>query len=402
MKKVGTVLALLVLTIGLPSVASSSYRDEVIADNPVSLWRLGENSGLTAADDRGVNPGTYANGVVLGTSGAIWNDADRAATFDGVDDQLSVNHSTTLDATTGVTVEVWLKRSKSGVFQPLVGKPLNGQSRFENYSLWLNTSSRPVAFFGNQTTFVSVTGTTVMDTNWHHLAATYDNATARLYVDGVLNASATSTVQLTPNVDRLFIGRTNSGGFSFGGALDEAAVYRAALSATRIRAHYDSARTDAIAPAVTLTQPPNGSISTNTVPTFSGSAGLLGGDSATVTVKVYPGSTPTGTPVQTRPTTRQSNGSYSVAASPALADGTYTAQAEQRDDANNLGLSSANTFSVDTTPPTVTIDSSPSDPSNSTSANFTFSANESLGGFQCRLDGGSFTTCVSPKSYSGL
>src|ERR1700751_1523680 len=65
-----------------------------------------------------------------------------------------------------------------------------------------------------------------------------------------------------------------------------------------------------------------------------------------------------GTPVQTLSATRQSNNSYSVVASSPLANGTYTARAQQSDAAGNTGLSSANTFTVgvpDTTPPTVTL-----------------------------------------------
>ena len=83
-------------------------------------------------------------------------------------------------------------------------------------------------------------------------------------------------------------------------------------------------------------------------PTFSGTAGTDPGDSTTVTVKVYSGSSASGTLIQTLTATRGSGGAYSVDASPPLADGTYTGQAEQADDAGNTGHSSAKTFSVDT------------------------------------------------------
>ena len=38
----------------------------------------------------------------------------------------------------------------------------------------------------------------------------------------------------------------------------------------------------------------------------------------------------------------------------------------------------------------------------STSASFSFSANKQVQGFQCALDGGSFTACTSPKAHNGL
>jgi hypothetical protein len=121
---------------------------------------------------------------------------------------------------------------------------------------------------------------------------------------------------------------------------------------------------DTTTPAVTLTAPSNNSISNNTTPTFSGAAGNAAGpspsaDSATVTVKIYAGSTATGSPVQTRNATR-SGTTWTIAASPALADGVYTAQASQTDAAGNTGNSSANTFTIDTVGPTVVV-TSPTD-----------------------------------------
>jgi hypothetical protein len=55
----------------------------------------------------------------------------------------------------------------------------------------------------------------------------------------------------------------------------------------------------------------------------------------------------------------------------------------------------------DTTAPVTTITSGPTGTVASSFASFTFSADEPAA-FQCRLDGAAFTSCASPKSYSGL
>jgi hypothetical protein len=81
-------------------------------------------------------------------------------------------------------------------------------------------------------------------------------------------------------------------------------------------------------------------------PTFTGGGGLAANDSATITVRVYAGTTATGTPVDTRTTTRLAlTGLYTVIGK-ALASGTYTAVASQSDAAGNVGTSAPRTLTV--------------------------------------------------------
>jgi hypothetical protein len=56
----------------------------------------------------------------------------------------------------------------------------------------------------------------------------------------------------------------------------------------------------------------------------------------------------------------------------------------------------------DTTPPDTTIDSGPSGTVTATSADFSFSSSETGSTFECRLDGGAWGSCTSPKSYTSL
>ena len=105
-------------------------------------------------------------------------------------------------------------------------------------------------------------------------------------------------------------------------------------------------------PAVTLTAPANGSATNDTTPTLTGTADNATGDSTSVTIKIYSGSTATGTAVQTLTATR-SGTSWSKTAW-TLAQGTYTVQATQTDTSGNTGTSNANTFKIDTTGPTAT------------------------------------------------
>ncbi|OGJ56684.1 hypothetical protein A2706_00635 [Candidatus Peribacteria bacterium RIFCSPHIGHO2_01_FULL_51_35] len=86
-----------------------------------------------------------------------------------------------------------------------------------------------------------------------------------------------------------------------------------------------------------------------------------------------------------------------------LADGSHTFQVKATDAAGNVDASPASTtWTIDTLAPDTTITSGPSDPSTSGTASFIFSATESGSTFQCTLDGAAFTSCTSPKNYTGL
>jgi hypothetical protein len=106
---------------------------------------------------------------------------------------------------------------------------------------------------------------------------------------------------------------------------------------------------DWAAPAVTLTAPADGTSTNDTTPTLSGAAGNVAGDSPTVTVRIYSGSSATGTALQTLTPTRTAATWTTTATT--LGAGTYTAQATQTDTAGNTGTSTANTFTIDTTKP---------------------------------------------------
>lgn len=56
----------------------------------------------------------------------------------------------------------------------------------------------------------------------------------------------------------------------------------------------------------------------------------------------------------------------------------------------------------DTTPPDTEITSGPSGATKATTAAFRFSASEAGSSLQCRLDGGAFESCASPKEYADL
>lgn len=103
-------------------------------------------------------------------------------------------------------------------------------------------------------------------------------------------------------------------------------------------------RVDTSAPKVVITQPADGANVSALVLTAAGTAGSDKGDAANVTLRVYAGGTPTGTPVQTLPAQVTSGAWTSDVQN--LPDGTYTLQATQNDNAGNTGTSAAVTVTL--------------------------------------------------------
>jgi hypothetical protein len=89
-----------------------------------------------------------------------------------------------------------------------------------------------------------------------------------------------------------------------------------------------------------------------------------------------------------------------------LTEGANTIRVCVTDASSNTG-SAAGSVTQDVTAPQTSLNSQPVNPSSSSSASFTFSGTDNLTpslllAFECRLDGGSFSACTSPREYTAL
>jgi hypothetical protein len=97
---------------------------------------------------------------------------------------------------------------------------------------------------------------------------------------------------------------------------------------------------------------------------------------------------------------------FTTCSSPAnyvVGEGPHTFRVHGVDGAGNVGAAVTRSWTVDTTPPDVSITSAPASTTSSTSASFSFTSTATdLAGFECRIDGGTFGSCTSAKTYSNL
>jgi hypothetical protein len=149
---------------------------------------------------------------------------------------------------------------------------------------------------------------------------------------------------------------------------------------------------DAIAPDTQiLTNPTNPSNSSSAVFTFSGT------DSVIATVAGFE--------------CKLDAAAFAACNSPAnytsLGQGSHTFDVRAVDGAGNVDATPASyTWTVDAIAPDTQILTTPTNPSNSSSATFTFSGTDSaiatVASFECKLDAAAFAACTSPQTYNSL
>jgi Concanavalin A-like lectin/glucanases superfamily len=220
---------------------ASRYADEVRADNPVGYWRLGEAVPPVAKDATGQHDGVYAGGLELGLRGAVNGDPNTAARFNGQQQRVEVTLPGDYDfaGKAPFSVELWMKRE--ALSNALLGKSgvSAGSPGYLGWQLVMDNTGTQLSFRRDDALVVA-TIPPAPDATFHHVVATYDSVTMVLYLDGVQVAASTQDSSLTAISAHLLLGQAAAWG-TLKGLLDEVALYKTALPATRVRAHHDAA-----------------------------------------------------------------------------------------------------------------------------------------------------------------
>ncbi len=187
-----------------------------------------EGTGTSAADSSGNgNTGTLSSATWT-TSGKYGN----ALSFNGSNALVSILDRPSLDLTTGMTLEAWVNPSStSNAWQDLIYKMNN-----DIYYLEASSPQSQVPGMGGTFSSDPLYGTAALAANtWSHLAATYDGATMRLYVNGTQVASRALAGAIQASSGALSIGGDSLYGQYFAGLIDEVRVYNRALSGSEIQ-----------------------------------------------------------------------------------------------------------------------------------------------------------------------
>jgi hypothetical protein len=197
-------------------------------------WWPGESD---ATDIQGANDGTLENGASFGASRV-----GNGFALDGVDDFVSVPDDASLTPQT-FTLSAWFR--SAGAVDPVAAFLVarSGPTGMTGYELGARPNAGGVLRFtlNGGASGADLAGTTnVLDDVLHHVAASYDGAVMRIYLDGALEAELEVSVAMVyPAGSPLTIGRRELNGISglWTGIVDEVQLFAGrALCASEVAA----------------------------------------------------------------------------------------------------------------------------------------------------------------------
>jgi hypothetical protein len=270
------------ISMSIVPAPTAPFPASVLADGPISYFRMDETSGTTCYDYVGGENGTYTN-VSLGVPGYdslnnVKTDSGETAAefgdFPPNNDYAGnfptyVNFGTPTGGNAEFSVEAWVTQyfyETNGDCIAGVGYGNGGEQFVLDTG---NTGSGALRFFvRNAAGTVSAANATNLlsnDGKWHHVVGVCDEAGGHvyLYLDGaqVANAGITAGSGLQASSMPLSIGARESNNNNpvsydaqFIGAIDDVAIYNKALSGTQIQSHYYAT---GFGPVITQLQPTN-------------------------------------------------------------------------------------------------------------------------------------------------
>jgi len=215
----------------LINTTSNSFQTEILNSHTTYFWRIDcKNQYYTTEGD----VWTFITG------NSIADTTGFALQFDGTDDRLDCGNGSSLQITGNkITLEAWINVNEFKS-QPFAGSVIVKDQGSNSSGYMIRCGGNGIINFniGNGSWHEVNTPTNSIQLNsWHHVAASYDGATMRIYIDGELavQSNAIFTIGNASN-SNLFIGE--SPGFSgrvFNGKIDEVRVWNVSRTRSQIQ-----------------------------------------------------------------------------------------------------------------------------------------------------------------------
>ncbi len=228
----------------------------------VGYWKFSEGNGTVAYDisNNGVIPnnGTLGNFNFNTNSGWTAGKYGSGLQFDGLNNNVTIPDSSSLDITNNITILAWIKLNviKSGInkWQIIVTKRESSQTTTTNYefripdTVWTpgNNELGFDVYNGGWGVYETSNADFVANT-WYYVAVTYDNTAPVFYKNGVSLTS--SLVYGTAGLDMLannypltvgWLSQAGTGDTSFNGTIDDVMIFNRSLTSGEISEIYNN------------------------------------------------------------------------------------------------------------------------------------------------------------------
>lgn len=202
-----------------------------IAAGLAAEWTFEEGAGCATADVTGNgHDGLLGIDCALGAA-PVWTSGATGGGlfFEGSNAAVVASTSSRLETPETVSLSAWIRMPTTYTWRAVIDVRDDGS---DGYDLFITDSSR--AFLRVNDRWVSG-NRTVADGAWHHVAGVFDGTEVRLYVDGVLDASAVGTAGSIDVSAPVSLGHHFAGDdFPFAGALDTVQIHDRALTEIEI------------------------------------------------------------------------------------------------------------------------------------------------------------------------
>jgi hypothetical protein len=212
-----------------PGERSAIAQGELVS-GLVAAYGFEEGGGATTADSSG-------NSLTGSLAGAAWvatGKFGKALSFNGSSSLVSIPDASVLDLTTGMTLSAWIKPTTLSGWPCVMMKERAGELTYALYAS--SPGGQPNVDYTHNGVEVNLLGSPGIALGaWTYLAATFDGATLRLYVNAVQIASMATANAIDATTGALRIGGNTVWTEYFNGLIDEVRIYNRPLSQAELQ-----------------------------------------------------------------------------------------------------------------------------------------------------------------------
>jgi len=226
------------ITLNDLSEYGDTFQAEVMANNPVGYWRLGEGAG-TAVDEMGGVNGTYT-ATNQTASGAFSNITDTATNFDGVSDYITIPNSSAWNLADG-SIQLWMNTDVISGSQTLISRDSAGANEGDFFLDVTGNGGLEFRVQGTGGGTLTTAGSLIGAGSWHQVTLTFGTNGAEIWLDGTrVGYDAAITNGIDGNSSDIIVGDYYDHNFGFDGQIAEVAIFDSQLPETTIDGLYSA------------------------------------------------------------------------------------------------------------------------------------------------------------------